>query len=127
MVDPARVLRDEEIRHGLEAVLETFVTSALATGIAPVVLFIPDRPGQRAMFDGPVQELRARFGDRAVVVSVRDEGYRWDQYLPAPHCHPGVYGYGIIAEHAARAVREVEARRPASDRTPGRKLMISLP
>lgn len=113
MIDPARVPRLEEIRRGHGAVLETFVTSALAAGMAPVVLFMPDRPGLRDMFDAPVQELRARFGARAVVVSVRDEGYRWDQYLPAPHCHPGVYGYGIVAEHAARAVREAEAGRPA--------------
>jgi hypothetical protein len=40
---------------------------------------------------------------------VRDEGYQWAEYLAGPNCHPGVYGYGIIAEHAARAVREAEA------------------
>ena len=108
-VDPARMLRDEEIRRSLGAVLESFVASALAAGMVPVVLFIPDRPGLRGVFDQPVQELRASFGARAVVASVRDDGYRWDQYLSGPHCHPSVYGYGIIAEHAARAVREAEA------------------
>jgi hypothetical protein len=40
---------------------------------------------------------------------VRDDGYQWNRYLPHAHCHPSVDGYAIIAEHAARAVRQAEA------------------
>lgn len=109
-VDPPRAFRVPELRRDLEALLDAFVASARAARMAPVVLLIPNKPGQRGVFDQLVPELRARFGAHAVVVAVRDEGYRWAEYLPRPDCHPGVYGYGIIAEHAARAVREAETR-----------------
>lgn len=109
-VAPARVLEVTELRRDLEALLESFVASARAARMAPVVLLIPHRPHLRGVFDSLVPELRARLGVRVVVASVRDEGYRWADYLSGPHCHPGVYGYGIIAEHAARALREAEGR-----------------
>jgi hypothetical protein len=109
-VDPPRVLRVAEVRRGLETVLDGFVASARAARMAPVVLLIPNKPRQRGVFDQILPELRARFGVRATVAAVRDEGYQWAEYLAGPNCHPGVYGYGIIAEHAARAVREAEAR-----------------
>ena len=98
------------MRRGLEALLDGFVASAHAARMAPVILLIPNKPAQRGVFDRILPELRARFAARAVVASVRDEGYRWAEYLPRPNCHPGVYGYGIIAAHAAQAVREAEAR-----------------
>jgi hypothetical protein len=116
-VDPPRVLPVTEIRRGLEALLDGFVASARAARTAPVVLLIPNKPRQRRVFDQLVPELRTRFGARAVVAAVRDEGYHWAEYLPRPNCHPGVYGYGIIADHAARAVREAEAQ-PRTETVP---------
>jgi hypothetical protein len=109
-INPAGVLRVSEVRRGLEAVLDGFVASAGAARMAPVVLLIPNKPAQRGVFDRILPELRARFAARAVVAAVHDEGYRWAEYLPRPNCHPGVYGYGIIAAHAAQAVREAEAQ-----------------
>jgi hypothetical protein len=109
-IDPPRVLGVTEVRRALETVLDGFVASARAARMAPVVLLIPNKPGRRGVFDGLVPELRARFAARAVVAAVRDEGYRWAEYLPRSNCHPGVYGYGIIAAHAARAVREAEGQ-----------------
>lgn len=109
-VAPPGVLRVTEVRRGLEAVLDGFVASARAARMAPVVLLIPNKPGQRGVFDRLVPELRARFAARAVVAAVRDETYRWAEYLPRPNCHPGAYGYGIIAAHAAQAVRDAEAQ-----------------
>jgi hypothetical protein len=108
-VNPAGVLRVTEVRRGFEAVLDGFVASARAARVAPVILLIPNKPAQRGVFDRILPELRVRFATQAVVVSVRDEGYRWAEYLPRPNCHPGVYGYGIIAAHAAAAIREAEA------------------
>jgi hypothetical protein len=109
-VNPSGVLRVTEVRRGLEAVLDGFVDSARAARLAPVVLLIPNKPAQRGVFDRILPELRARFAAQAVVVSVSDGGYRWAEYLPRPNCHPGVYGYGIIAAHAAAAVRQAEAQ-----------------
>jgi len=107
-INPPGVLRVAEVRRGLEAVLDGFVASAEGARMAPVVLLIPNKPAQRGMFDRILPELRARFTARAIVFPVRDEAYRWTEYLPSPNCHPGVYGYGIIAAHAAEAVREAE-------------------
>jgi hypothetical protein len=104
------LLADEDVRVALRALLESFVDSARTVGMAPVVLFMPDKPGHRDAFDDLLPQLRAQFGGRAVITAVRDKGYRWDQYLPNPNCHPGPYGYRMIAEHAARAVREADAR-----------------
>lgn len=109
-VAPPQVLRVTEVRRGLEAVLDEFVSSAHAARMAPVVLLIPNKPAQRGVFDRVLPGLRARFATRAVVVAVRGEAYRWSEYLPGPNCHPGVYGYGIIAAHAADAVREAESQ-----------------
>jgi len=103
------LLADEDVRVALRALLENFVESARTVGMAPVVLLMPAKPGHRDAFDDLLPPLRAQFGARAVITAVRDEGYRWDQYLPNPNCHPGPYGYRMIAEHAARAVREAEA------------------
>jgi hypothetical protein len=114
-VNPPGVLRVTEVRRGLMAVLDGFVASAEAARMSPLILLIPNKPAQRGVFDRLVPELRTRFAARAVVAAVRDETYRWTEYLPRPNCHPGVYGYGIIAAHAARAVREAEAPpRPAA-------------
>jgi hypothetical protein len=107
------LLADEDVRVALRALLENFVESARTVGMAPIVLFMPDKPGHRDAFDDLLPPLPAQFGARAVITAVRDEGYRWDQYLPNPNCHPGPYGYRMIAEHAARAVREAEAGLPA--------------
>jgi hypothetical protein len=107
---PAGVLRVSEVRQGLDALLDGFVASAQTTRMAPVILLIPNKPAQRGVFDRILPELRARFAARAVVAAVRDEGYRWAEYLPRPGCHPGAYGYGVIAETAAVAVRDAEAR-----------------
>jgi hypothetical protein len=109
-IDPPRMLRMTEVRRGLEGVLDGFVVSARAAQMAPVVLLIPNKPARRGVFDRLVPELRARYAARAVVTAVRDETYLWAEYLPWPNCHPGAYGYGIIAAHAAGAVREAEAR-----------------
>jgi hypothetical protein len=109
-VNPRGVLRVSEVRRGLDAVLDDFVASAGAARMAPVILLIPNKPAQRGVFDRVLPDLRARFAARAVVVSVRDEAYRWADYLPHPNCHPSVYGYGIIAAHAADAVREAESQ-----------------
>ena len=109
-VSPPGVLQVTEVRHGLEALLDGFVASAGAARIAPVILLIPNKPAQRGIFDRILPELRARFEARAVVAAVRDEAYRWAEYLPRASCHPSVYGYGIIAAHAAAAVREAESR-----------------
>lgn len=107
-VNPGRVFRVPEVRLGLEAILDRFVATAHAARMAPVVLLIPNKPARRGIFDQIVPELRARYAARAVVVAVRDEAYRWAEYLSRPNCHPSAYGYGIIAAHAARAVRETE-------------------
>jgi hypothetical protein len=109
-VAPPGVLRVTEVRRGLEAVLDGFVASAHAARMAPVVLLIPNKPAQRGVFDRVLPDLRARFAARAAVAAVRGEAYRWAEYLPRPNCHPGVYGYGIIAAHAADAVREAESQ-----------------
>ena len=109
-VNPPGVLRVTEVRRGLEAVIDGFVASAGAVRMTPVILLIPNKPAQRGIFDRILPELRARVGARAVVAAVRDETYRWAEYLPRPSCHPGVYGYGIIAAHAAAAIREAESR-----------------
>ena len=109
-INPRGVLRVSEVRRGLDAVLDDFVASAGATRMAPVILLIPSKPAQRSVFDRVLPDLRARFAARAVVVSVRDEAYRWADYLPHPSCHPSVYGYGIIAAHAADAGREAESQ-----------------
>jgi lysophospholipase L1-like esterase len=102
------LLQEEDVRVALRALLEDFVAAARALGMAPVILFIPNEPGHRDAFDDLVTGLRAAFGARAAVAAVRDEGYQWDKYLPNPNCHPGAYGYRVIAEHAARAVREAD-------------------
>lgn len=120
LVDFARVLGTPEVRIALGAVVTEFVDSAEGAGIAPVVLFIPHAPAYRGVFDALVAELGRRFGSRAVVAAVHDARYRWDRYLRHPHCHPTPYGYGMIAEEAARAIRDAETRggaRPPS--TPG--------
>jgi GDSL-like Lipase/Acylhydrolase family len=109
-VNPRAVLRVSEVRRGLDALLDDFVASAEAARMAPVILLIPNKPAQRGVFDHVLPDLRARFAARAVVVSVRDEAYRWADYLPRPNCHPGVYGYGIIAAHAVDAVRAAESQ-----------------
>jgi hypothetical protein len=121
-VDRSRALRQEALLVALGAVLESFVASARAMGMAPVVLLIPDDPRRRHVFDDIVPELRARFGARAVITAVRDAGYRWEEYLPRRRgCHhPTAYGYQIIAEHAARAVREAEQQ--ADRETPGKQV-----
>src|SRR5262249_46857742 len=43
-VNPPGVLRVTEVRRGLEAVLDGFVASAEAARLAPVILFIPNKP-----------------------------------------------------------------------------------
>jgi hypothetical protein len=107
-VDPPRVLRAREVRDNLEALLEGFAASARASRMTPIVLFIPTGPKLRGVFDEVVPDLRRHLGGRAVVVAVRDQAYRWTEYKLQPNCHPSVYGYRIIAEHVARAVREAE-------------------
>ena len=105
-----RLLQEKDVRVALTALLEDFTATARGLGMAPVILFIPDEPGHRDAFDDLVTGLRATFGGRAAIAAVRGEGYQWDKYLPNPNCHPGVYGYRIIAEHAARAVREADGQ-----------------
>jgi hypothetical protein len=109
-VDFPRIFRLKDFHRSLQAVLERFVASARAAGMAPVILFIPDESSHRDVFDELIQELRAGFRERAVVAAVHDERYRWDEYLPHRHCHPSAYGYHVIAEHAARSVHEAETR-----------------
>src|SRR5262245_20316669 len=61
-VDLPHVLRVEAVRRGLDTILEGFVAYARAVGMTPVLLLIPNRPGQRGVFDQILPELRARFG-----------------------------------------------------------------
>jgi hypothetical protein len=84
--------------------------------MAPVVLFIPNRPSRRGVFDRLVPELRVRYAGRVVLTAVRDETHRWGEYVSGPGCHPSTYGYGIIAIHAAQAVAEAESRLRSAER-----------
>jgi GDSL-like Lipase/Acylhydrolase family len=115
-VDPPRVFRLTEVRRGLEGVLDAFATSARAARMAPVVLFIPNRPSRRGVFDRLVPELRVRYAGRVVLTAVRDETHRWGEYVSGPGCHPSTYGYGIIAMHAAQAVAEAESQLRSAER-----------
>jgi len=108
-VDLSWVLRREEFRTALEALLGGFADSARSAGMTPIVLFMPQDAGERAVFDQVTLHLGQTLRGRALVVAVRDDGYQWNRYLPHAHCHPSVDGYIIIAEHAARAVRQAEA------------------
>jgi hypothetical protein len=103
------VLRRAEFRAALEALLGGFADSARSAGMTPIVLFMPQDAGERAVFDQITRHLGQTLRGRALVVAVRDDGYQWNRYLPHAHCHPSVDGYTIIAEHAARAVRQAEA------------------
>ena len=108
-VDLSWVLRRAEFRTALEALLGGFADSARSAGMTPIVLFMPQDAGERAVFDRITRHLGQTLRGRALVVAVRDDGYQWNRYLPHAHCHPSVDGYTIIAEHAVRAVRQAEA------------------
>jgi len=65
-VDLSWVLRREEFRTALEALLGGFADSARSAGMTPIVLFMPQDAGERAVFDQVTLHLGQTLRGRAV-------------------------------------------------------------
>jgi hypothetical protein len=96
---------DAAAAAALAHVVERFIASAAASGMQPVVVFMPEHPRDRVSASALVHELRAGHPE-AILLDVGDVAMDWDRYLVANQrgCHPSSEGYQAIARYVADAL-----------------------
>ena len=110
---------DPPLAAGLRRVIERFLSSAQAQGMAPVVLFLPENRQDLRSAAGLAAALEEDHPG-ALILDLADATLAWERYsLNGTRCHPSPYGYEQIARHVAAALVErgliEEAVRTAGD------------
>lgn len=97
---------DPALAAGMRAVIERFIASAEARGVAPVVLFMPQNRNDLSSAALLVATLRDE-RPQALLLDVAEGELDWSRYnLNGSLCHPSAYGYEQIARHVATALLE---------------------
>jgi hypothetical protein len=101
--------QDPEIVANLFALFDMIFAAAEARGVQPFIALVPEFTSHREAVDAFYQDLPDALRDRFILVDGDD--IDWDRYTLVPEaCHPSPYGYAMIAEKIAAALR---ARMPS--------------
>ena len=99
---------NEVTRKALAVSIEEFVRVAEASGIQPIVVFIPRNEQTYRVSASFVESMNTKW-QRRIVHEFSDPDMDWNRYKIASYpgwCHPSAYGYGRLANYIHRLLTE---------------------